>query len=128
VSNDGVVSGSFIGFEPFDLAPASCESRVRQARANAEVIYLPIHDGRLGGDTSPQFRHVFVAPFLVTGFQFGAPPQADPPYDGEAHREPSQLTGHPCDIPRYRCLSGLFVGEPIPIANLVGETLIRLIG
>ncbi len=128
VSNDGVVSGSFIGFEPFDLAPASCESRVRQARANGEVIYLPIHDGRVGGDTSPQFRHVFVAPLLVTGFQFGAPPSADPPYDGEAHREPSRLTGHPCDIPRYRCLSGLFVGEPIPIANLVGETQIRLIG
>ncbi len=37
VSNDGVVSGSFIGFEPFDLAPASCEDRVRQAWVSHEL-------------------------------------------------------------------------------------------
>ncbi len=129
VSNDGVVSGSFIGFEPYDLAPASCEERIRQALTTGEIVHLPIHDGRSGGDAEPQFHHVFVAPFVVTGFQFGAPAKADPPYDAEDHRLPSWLTGdHPCDELRYRCLSGLFVGEPIPIANLVGETHIRLIG
>ena len=133
VSNDGVVSGSFVGFEPYDLAPASCEGRVRRAwishETGYEVVYLPIHDGRSGGDAEQQFHHVFVAPFVVTGFQFGAPAKADPPYDAEDHRIRSWLTGdHPCDELRYRCLSGLFVGEPIPIANLVGETHIRLIG
>jgi hypothetical protein len=135
VSNDGVVSGSFIGFQPYDLAPASCEDRIRQAWDSHEIVYLPIHDGRSGDDVDPQFHHVFVAPFVVTGFQFGAPAKAhpetnaNPPYNAEDHRMPSWLTGdHPCDELRYRCLSGLFVGEPIPIANLVHEDVVRLIG
>jgi hypothetical protein len=135
VTNDGVVNGSFFGFEPYVLAPPRCEARVRQAWNTHEVIYLPIHDGRSDDENSPQFRHVFVAPFVVTGFQFGAPASAepeenaDPPYDAEDHRLRSWLTGrHPCDELRYRCLSGLFVGEPIPIASLTLDSVVRLIG
>jgi Putative Flp pilus-assembly TadE/G-like len=129
VTNDGIVSGDFIRFIPFALAPSSCEDRIRQARANGEIIYLPVHDARSGPDADPEFRHVFVAPFVVTGFQLGAPPQADPPYDAEAHREPSVLTNdHPCNEIYHRCVSGVFVGAPIPIADLAGTAHIRLIG
>jgi hypothetical protein len=129
VTNDGIVSGDFIRFIPFALAPSSCEDRIRQARANGDVVYLPVHDARSGPDADPEFRHVFVAPFVVTGFQFGAPPQANPPYDAEAHREPSTLTNeHPCNDIYHRCMSGVFVGAPIPIADLAGTAHIRLIG
>jgi hypothetical protein len=36
------------------------------------------------------------------------------------------LTGrHPCDTPRYRCLTGIFVGEPIPLSELT-QTNVRV--
>ncbi len=134
VANDGIVSGAyFVAFEPWSLAPASCENRIRQARADGEVIYLPVHDGVSTG--ADGFRHVYVAPFLVTGYQFGSPPSADPPYDADEHRDGSYLDGSlyesdPCGTAQigYRCLTGIFVGEPIVITEITDRTRIRLVG
>jgi hypothetical protein len=125
-----IVAGSFFGFEPFDIAPLSCVGRIADARAGQEEIYLPIYDGRRGGTSNPQFHIVAVAPFVVTGFQLAAPASANPPYNAEDYRDPSTLTGrHPCDIVRYRCLTGIFVGEPIPLSELsLNNVRITLIG
>jgi Flp pilus assembly protein TadG len=128
IDDDGLVRREFFNFDIYVRAPVSCEQRVRTARADFETIYLPVHDGTRELGSESEHRHVFVAPFVVTGFQFGAPPSVDPPYNAEDHRLPSRLSGHPCDEAGHRCLSGFFVGEPVPLSSLTGETYVRLIG
>ena len=132
IDPDGVVDGDYFDFDDFVLAPGSCEALVRDSRQADRTIYLPIHDGHRGTETDRQYHHISVAPFVVTGFQFGAPVNStNPPYLADDHRERSDFSlpaEHPCDVLRHRCVSGYFTGPPVSIANLTPDTFVRLIG
>jgi hypothetical protein len=126
-------SARFVSFEPYKRAPLACEQAIEQARADRALIYLPVHDRIGGGGTS--FHHVEVAPFMVTGYQFGCPRSCGMvsddrgPYNAVDYLERSYLThADPCGNPYYRCLAGAFVGEPIPVEALTGDNRIRLVG
>ena len=126
-------SARFVSFEPYKRAPLECEAAIQEARANRDVIYLPVHD-RVGG-AGTSFHHTEVAPFMVTGYQFGCPRSCGNvfddrgPYNAVDYLERSYLThSDPCGDPYYRCLAGAFVGQPIPVESLTGDNRIRLVG
>ena len=68
------------------------------------------------------FHHISLAPFIVTGFYLGLFPL------GADHDERSTLTGSvPCGF-LTRCVSGAFVGEPIPVTSVSEDGAVKLIG
>jgi len=144
MSANGNVDGSFFDFIPERVGSPACVRRVERAWDQHEVVYLPVFDARSSGD-APSFHHVMVAPFVVTAFQLGAPPSACHPrctdpetqieYLPEEYRKGSNLTSSayhddPCgtDEVGYRCLTGIFVGDPINVSQLTGRSRIRLVG
>ncbi len=131
IPTDGDVLGAYVPHIDFTLLPQSCEDRVRQARANQEIVYLPVHDGIEDQPEDKElFHHRWLAPFLVTGFQFG-PPFSPPGEDLSGHDEPSTITAHdPCLDIYERCLSGLFTGPLVELSNVVagGDAIVKLIG
>jgi hypothetical protein len=80
-----------------------------------------------------------VAPFVVTAFQLGIPPGYFPPatvgYDPDEYLGRSTIFGSsfstdPCGTNDlgYRCLTGVFVGDPIAAADLTGSSRVQLVG
>lgn len=137
MTSDGWVgadtSARFVSFEPYKRAPLPCAAAIERARDNREIIYLPVHDSM--NHTGTSFHHVKVAPFMVTGYQFGCPRSCGMAYDDRGPYDPldylqsSYLThSDPCGHPFYRCLAGAFVGQPIPVEALTGDHRIRLVG
>jgi hypothetical protein len=103
--------------------PAKCEARLRQAISSREIVYVPIHDRTRSRGTEDDFHHVSLAPFIVTGFYLGILPL------GRDHDERSTLTGSvPCRDLFDRCVSGAFVGEPIPVTSVSEDGAVKLIG
>jgi hypothetical protein len=138
MSADEIIAGRFIRDEPMGRASDACRDRIRDAWLSGETIYLPVYDTRTSGP-SPSFHHTLVAPFVVTAFQLGIPPGWVPPatagYDPEDYLGRSAVFGSsfspdPCGTNDlgFRCLTGIFAGDPIPAADLTGSSQIRLVG
>jgi Flp pilus assembly protein TadG len=122
--------GSYLqppSFQP----PANCEARLRQARTNREVVYLPVHDGIHNSSGATQFRVVYLVPFVVTGFSFDkghitghsapswlrSPPSVPCHSGGGGHEDEG-------DHNPGQCVSGLFVGPPVAL----DAVNVRLVG
>jgi hypothetical protein len=138
IDGAGIVNAATEPWERWEIAFEPCEDRMDAARwvsgaRPGDVIYLPVHDGvRPGGSA---YRVYQVAPFLVTAYQLGAPPSANPPYNPADHRVGSALPGShyrtdPCGTPQvaYRCITGIFLDGPIPVEALTDTARIRLVG
>jgi hypothetical protein len=110
---DGIVHGDLS--ESNLNPPVTCETRLREAVSNREIVYLPVHDRVTTHGEERDYHHVRLAPFVVTGFHLG------PDRDGASLL--SVPSAPPCSEPQ-RCISGIFVGETVPIA----ATTVRLIG
>lgn len=120
------------------------------------VIYLPVYDSVQSSGEDSTFQEVLLAPFAVTAFQLGAPPKCLDAPDGpelcdyplENYRKGSWVddtsywidlssldsgkdSPGPCGTPEvgHRCLTGAFVGEPVPISSLTNSNAsVRLVG
>jgi len=114
-------------------APANCETRLRQAAAAHETVYLPVYDGQRGAFPDRAYRITAFAPFLVTGFVLGPTVAADPADPANA-ADPDVLlswlsSGPPCALnSEERCLSGVLAGPLVPVSTLAGNSLVTLIG
>jgi hypothetical protein len=141
VSTAGEVTGTYLQqFVPYATAPQECRDRVRRALNDGATIYLPVYNAVAGTGTNLTFTEISVVPFRVTAFQFGAPPSAGSVsqigYNPEDWRDPSTLSDtaykpDPCGtgVVGYRCLTGAFVGQPVPIDTIGGgNTQITLVG
>jgi hypothetical protein len=102
--------------------PAACETRLREAISNREIVYLPVHDRIQTHGEDRDYHHVWLVPFVVTGFYLG-PGGGLPGGDRAQVSWLSVPPAVPCDEPQ-RCVSGIFVGEPVPIT----ATNVKLIG
>jgi hypothetical protein len=103
--------------------PGKCETRLRQAITSREIVYVPIHDRTRSSGREDDFHHISLAPFIVTGFYLGSIL-----IPGGDHDERSTLTGSvPCGF-LTRCVSGAFVGEPIPVTSVSEDGAVKLIG
>ncbi len=124
---NGNVHGYFWEHEIFTILPLSCETALRQLWTSSESVYLPVYDQESGPQDNINYHVQWLAPFVVTGFQFG------PPVPGYGvHDEPSVLSGgnDPCLHMFQRCVSGYFTGPLIPINHAVpsNDTTVKLIG
>jgi putative Flp pilus-assembly TadE/G-like protein len=124
VPANGHVQGLFWEHRRGTILPSSCETALRLLWTSGETIYLPVYDHESGPQDNINYHVQWLAPFVVTGFQFG------PPTSG--HDEPSVLSGghDPCTATRQRCVSGYFTGPLISIANGVpsNDAHVKLIG
>jgi Putative Flp pilus-assembly TadE/G-like len=126
IPGDAEVVGSYGHPAGNAVLSPSCGNRLRRARSAGpgSIVYIPVHDGV---ETQPNnkilFHEIGLAPFLVTGYQFGSP-------DNPSHRAASSVTGQdPCPDTAERCFSGVFTGELIPLTNVTGGTaVVHLIG
>jgi hypothetical protein len=114
---DGLMSGDDL-VSPDFLPPASCESTLSTALSGRDVILIGVHDAVHDDIGQTEYRHVYVAPFVVTGYFFG-------PHN----KSGSWLTpGFPCGGPDETCVSGVFVGPAVSINSLAGSSIVTLIG
>jgi Flp pilus assembly protein TadG len=103
---------------PDFLPPASCESALSTASTGRDVILIGVHDAVHNDIGKTEYRHVYVAPFVVTGYFFG-------PVNQSASWLTSAL---PCSGIDETCVSGVFVGRPVSLNSLVGSSIVTLIG
>jgi len=108
---DGVVNGEYV-LSSTEPSP-TCANRLDQALAASEVVLIPVHDGVDHPSSGLVFRHIHLAPFVVTGYTLGPPPGTPP--------------AGLCASDEW-CISGLFVGSPVPLSGLAGDSIVKLIG
>jgi hypothetical protein len=128
---NGQVTGFYppiVEFQPLDN---DCEARARTAANNGDTVYLPVYDAAHNTPNGTVFTIVGLAPFVVTGFEFGPPP-GNPIGDSlQFHNYISVLTGfQPCKVDFHRCLAGVFTGPVIPLDNATpgNVSIVKLIG
>jgi hypothetical protein len=130
LSGDGQAWGDHLG-PPTYLPPAGCLDALSQARATRAVVYLPVHDaihaGVRDGVAATLFREVSVAPFVVTGFSFGTERNTRTSATSWL-RTPPTIPCHAEENHASQCVSGVFVGPPVPLVGLAGTAIVRLIG
>ncbi len=130
VPDDGNLGGLFWEHKDFTVLPQPCENAVRQLRTSQATVYLPVYDKqtRPGGDVV--FHIKALAPFVVTGYQFGPPVLGPPPAD-VFHYATSTVTNlAPCFELHQRCLSGFFTGALVQLTDVIPSTntIVKLIG
>jgi Flp pilus assembly protein TadG len=117
----GVISGTLVTIDT--PTPAGCEDRLRDAADGREIIYIPVHDAIGAGVPDRPYHNVFLAPFMVTGWQLGNAT--------EPSVQRSWLTDaeFPCGGEALRCISGVFVGPAVPVSGVAaGAAIVNLIG
>jgi hypothetical protein len=128
LSADGNVTGHYPLPITFSLLPSSCETALRTALKGDGTVYIPVHDTNdVHVDGSVSFHIIGLAPFHVTGFEWGPPP----PFEPTGHNVDSDLTGDPvCQVFYGRCVSGVFTGPIIPLINVIpsANTIVKLLG
>jgi Flp pilus assembly protein TadG len=131
IPSDGNVVGFYppiVQYQPLDN---DCEARVRAAVNGRDIIYIPIYNAATNTPNGTVFTIVGLAPFVVTGFEFGPPP-GDPIANSlQFHNYISILTGlEPCKVNFHRCLAGVFTGPIIPLDNAApgNVSVVKLIG
>jgi hypothetical protein len=124
---DGNVTGRYVVPIQFQPMPQPCEDALRKALAGDGTMYIPIHDSNhVRANGTVDFHITGVAPFTVTGFEFGPPP----PFEPTGHNVASTLTGHVCEVYYMRCIAGVFTGPIVPLSNLINSnnTIVKLTG
>jgi Flp pilus assembly protein TadG len=124
---NGVIAGEYSPRVALSVLPQSCESQLADAIDNQRVIYLAVHDGVDDSGRETDFHHIYIVPFLPTGYEWGPPPPFEPSqhYKNSVLRDPPT---RPCDDEFERCLSGVFLDGPIPLNGVVDNRIVRLIG
>jgi putative Flp pilus-assembly TadE/G-like protein len=130
---DGKITGYFPVPVALDTLPQNCENVLRAAYESqgSTTIYIPVYKADdVHPDGSVQFTIDGLAPFIVTGFDFGPPPEIDPKLSAE-HNVTSFVSHQlPCDHKYARCISGFFTGPEIPLTSIIpsNNTIVRLVG
>jgi Flp pilus assembly protein TadG len=125
---DGDVTGHYPLPITFSLLPATCERALRAALAGDGTVYLPVYaTNDVNGNGSVEFHITGLAPFHLTGFEWGPPPPLAP----TGHNVDSDLTNDPvCQVFYGRCIAGVFTGPIISLTNVVpsANTIVKLLG